>query len=226
MSHKHTIWALHGFLGRPEDFQNLPDLTAKAPNIFDSEITSLKGWAHTFNLTLRGSSVLLGYSMGGRLALHCLLDNPRIFEAAILLAPHPGLENSQERSLRLNHDRIWAERFRQEPWPTLIHDWNQQPIFKGSSPQKRLEHDFCRQQLARCLDHFSLGRQEHLTPQINELKLPILWLHAEAEGKNIQGLSLRHPQSKIMPMKGGHRFLFEHSAEVSQVIYRFLLDLQ
>ena len=56
-----------------------------------------------------GKRALAGYSMGGRLALHALLEGGA-WDAAILIAPHPGLETGEERAARREADALWASR--------------------------------------------------------------------------------------------------------------------
>lgn len=124
------MWALPGFLGRENDwdFLKLPltpvSITAKS---------SFLTWAQEFNQQVSGSdNILIGYSMGARLALHALLDQPKKWQAAILLSCHPGLKEPQD---RLEQDKKWARRFETEPWESLMAEWNAQ-IVLASYPLK------------------------------------------------------------------------------------------
>lgn len=56
-----------------------------------------------------GRKILVGYSMGGRLALHALLEGG-LWDAAILISPHPGLESEEERAARRAGDAEWGSR--------------------------------------------------------------------------------------------------------------------
>ena len=155
------IFALHGFLGSPSDWQLLekafPKAKLHAVDLFDKRYSqSLIDWAKSFNESAKqsnGKRILIGYSLGGRLALHALLDNPSLWSAAILISANPGLKSEQERSDRLASDSRWASRFLIESWDVLLDDWNKQPIFANDSFSfQRCEKDFSRAQLAEALE--------------------------------------------------------------------------
>jgi len=79
-----TIVALHGFLGRPSDWDFLRD-------------AGLDVDARELDDIPRSGETLLGYSMGGRLALHALLDGAK-FERAVIVSSGLGLENEADRA--------------------------------------------------------------------------------------------------------------------------------
>lgn len=218
------ILALHGFLGSPADFKPLALSGLYAPSIFNLAPTSFSSWLQRFLQPC--PAIIMGYSMGGRIALHALVDNPNQFKAAIIIAAHPGLKSEQERAQRRECDRQWAERFRQEAWNDLMHAWNQQPVLRSSRPRFPRETDFSRTTLAHYLRYFSLAEQEYLTPRINNLDIPILWLTPACEEKAIAGLRLKHPQSKLVLINEvGHRFLVDNPDLVSSCVSKFLAGI-
>lgn len=220
------ITALHGFLGRPSDFDHLGLQNIYAPDLFLTGPDRIDRWAKRFNRTSPKNSVLLGYSMGGRLALHCLLDAPTRYRAAIILAAHPGLSCPHNRSIRRDEDRNWALKFLQEPWAKLMDDWNDQGVLNGCRRVARHEHHYQRRALASCLRHFSLGEQADMSPAISRLELPILWMMPENESIRIKNVALLNPSSEIVLLKrANHRFLFEQPKEVSNIIKNFLFRL-
>lgn len=217
------IIALHGFLGKPVDFKPLNLDNLIAPHIFLTPTESLSMWAKRFNQTVKRGSILLGYSMGARLALHCLIDDPTLFKAAIIMAAHPGIKNPHERNLRLYSDYVWAEHFLRAPWAELLSAWNSSKALKSSPPLMREEHDFHRPSLRGSLRSFSLGHQCYLPPAINELSLPILWLFAAEESTKCADVFLKHKKSRKIAMeKGGHRFMFESPLLINYKIQKFL----
>lgn len=216
------IIALHGFLGEPKDFSAF-DLDIDAPKIASWSLSSLNEWACGFNQWLK-SPVVLGYSMGGRLALHSLIKNPEI-KAAIIIAAHPGLSDADIKSSRLQADKSWAQRFLSEPWSELIAAWNEQAIFNKSKVLIRHEEDFNRSELAGFLDNFSLGRQDDLLLAINQLPLPILWLAPMSEREKIAGLNFKNSRSRLMLIDGGHRFIFDDPKKYSLLIKEFLASV-
>jgi pimeloyl-ACP methyl ester carboxylesterase len=208
------IIALHGFLGEKKDFGLLnlpifvPRLRPKAQNF--------KDWADDFNRSFN-YEILLGYSLGGRLALYCLLRKK--YKAAIIIAAHPGLKEPM-RAQRLLFDKLWAQRFLKDPWDKLMKDWNGQEIFKQQEIF-RDEKNFNRKELSLWLDRFSLGRQEHLISEINLLTIPILWIQPESEKDKLLGLKLKNSLSKICLRPGGHRLHLEDK-NLSKIIEEFL----
>lgn len=219
--HHHLI-GLHGFLGTPNDLSslNLPSLIA--PNIFSLPIAPFFSWARRFNSMWRDGGVLLGYSMGGRLALHCLLDDPKKYRSAIIVAAHPGLVYERDRVMRIDNDRRWGRKFLYEPWREVVDEWNSLPVLKSSKAFVREERDFSRGDLDRALNYFSLGRQDFLTPKINRLPMPILWVSPRNEADKLCGLSFKNPHSQIIFYDGGHRFIFEHPTYITRLIEQFI----
>lgn len=217
------IIALHGFLGHPRDFKPLSLNGLIAPNIFCTPLCPLEPWARRFNSIVADQPILMGYSMGGRLALHCLLGDPKIFKAAIILAAHPGLNDQQLRRERSAYDGIWATEFLKTPWASLMREWDKAPALCSSKAIVRAETDFSRRALASSLRYFSLGRQQFLAPKINELSLPILWLSPENEAEKVASIKLSNPNSEMVQIRrGGHRFMFEDPQLVANLINRFL----
>ena len=76
--------------------------------------------------------ILLGYSMGGRLALHYVLQSGiplGDLRGVIVEGANFGLSNAQEKVLRWQQDLLWAERFCHETPQVVLQDWYQQPVF-------------------------------------------------------------------------------------------------
>lgn len=218
----YPLIALSGFLGLPSDFRQLK-LELWSPMLYRSEPGPLKLWARRFNRGLNRSCVIMGYSMGGRLALHALLANPKQYRAAIIIAAHPGLSTPRARALRLEHDLVWAQRFKTLAWSELLKLWEQRPVLRSSMKIKRHEQDYCRQNLARTLRYFSLGNQDYLIPAINQLTQPILWLSPQSESEPLMHLKLAHHHSKlILVPNSGHRLIFEQAHLIASSIRKFL----
>ena len=97
------IWCLHGALGSYRDWDFLSeDLSDVQPVDLwqDFPELELSAWAEAFCSHVQGCDqrpVLLGYSMGGRLALHALLARPTLWQSAIVVSAHPGLAAVEER---------------------------------------------------------------------------------------------------------------------------------
>lgn len=175
------IRTLSGFLGLPNDWDFLP-------------------WPHSPD---RGE-ILLGYSMGGRLALQ-LLERQRFARAIIVSA---GLNAPDPE--RRKRDEEWARRFERDPWPQLMRDWNAQPVFGGHALERR-EEDYDRAELARQLREFSPAMLP--PPLLEQIETPVLWIAGERDAKYVDiarraVARLPHAELWICP-NAGHRVPWE-----------------
>jgi 2-succinyl-6-hydroxy-2,4-cyclohexadiene-1-carboxylate synthase len=148
------IRTLSGFLGLPADWDFLP-------------------WPHSPH----EGDVLLGYSMGGRLALQ-LVERERFTCAVIVSA---GLNASDEE--RRARDEQWARRFESEEWSSLMDAWNAQPVFGGHAISRH-EADYDRAELARQLREWSPAVLP--PPRLEEIVTPILWIAGERDRKYVE----------------------------------------
>lgn len=180
-----NLFALHGFLGCPTDWKMFDIINH--PIEIEHEELDLWAWSHAFNSRITrntGKNILLGYSLGGRLAMHALLSKPSVWDAAILISAHPGLASSTERAARLKDDQLWKQRFLEDPWDLLICDWNNKAVFGGQpSPFSRLEAEVDRNKLSQQLTNWSLGNQEPLLNRLSKLSIPLLILAGELDTK-------------------------------------------
>lgn len=121
--------------------------------------------------------VLLGYSMGGRLALHALLDRPAgPWQAAVIVSAHPGLEDEQQRVQRRATDADWAAKALRGDWAGLLDEWNSQPVLADGPAPDRAGLIRRRQMVARSFVDWSLGAQAPLWSSLGGIKLPVLWV--------------------------------------------------
>lgn len=230
------ILALHGFLGLPSDWDQI-DFGAPVETIdLWSEVSStddIARWALTFNSYVRSlraaKPVLLGYSMGGRLAMQALLQAPELYRAAVIVSAHPGLTNEGERADRLASDQKWAERFRTEEWSALMAAWQGQGVLKPSSEAQiemiRREREFDREDLARALEIWSLGRQPDLRSLLSSLQVPVLFMSGSEDAKftRLLGeLQLTPKQALRVIENAGHRVPWEQPQSFISAVREFL----
>ena len=145
------VVALHGFFGTPDDWRTAlhpledkidlvtPDLAVWATR---AGVTDFETFASQFNRSVRllveesGDQVLItGYSLGARLAAHCLLDEPDLYQAGIFISMNPGIIGGdfQSRRDRVAFDSAWSDRMRREPWEKTWKAWNEQEVLKPGS---------------------------------------------------------------------------------------------
>ncbi len=159
------IFFLHGFLGTPKDwdplfsFLSLPSYSA----------LPLPGHCHTpFSPHFLPSTPgvpfsLVGYSMGGRLALRYAAQHPRNVKKLVLISTHPGLRSPEEKKERRNSDALWARLLCENPIDEFLQRWYDQPIFNGFKPDFSMRRDHDPLCLAQSLLHYGLGKQPFLS---------------------------------------------------------------
>ncbi len=222
-----TTFALHGNLGTTVDWQRYDffhgksealDLWAEADRGL-----GLEAWAQNFCTRVRDEQVgdakpwLAGYSLGGRLAMHAIVEAPEMWSGAVIISAHPGLADEAERELRRQRDVEWAEKARGESWLDFLDEWNAQPVLDGEP-----EADFLEQQrhlagrsecVARGFELWSLGSQRDLSDRLAACLFPVLWLTGSRDttftdlGAEMSDLL---PNSEHRVLDGcGHRILQE-----------------
>lgn len=226
------IWALPGFLGLKSDWNVFDFQNLQAFDPCEFRWNSLSEWGRKFNqLHARHSvvrPVLMGYSLGGRLALHALIEDPSLWLSAIIISAHPGLEVEEDLLERTQSDEKWAFRFEKENRESVLNDWNNQSVFKNAGFHfDRKEKDYIFSDLLHVLQAGSLGLQANLRQKIHQLNLPILWINGEKDEKfckAAQSIQLRHPLSKkVIVPQAGHRAPWEQPEIFRQLIQNFIL---
>lgn len=222
------IWTISGFLGLPSDWEFLKPLNVQPFDINHFSWKSLSDWGRKFNQHVKNTppSILIGYSLGGRLALHSLLDNPSQWKGAVIISSHPGLQDPQEKAKRLEQDRHWANKFQTEDWATLMKTWNEQKLFTHDFAVERKERNYKRDKLSQTLINGSLGGQEDLREAISRLQIPILWLTGSKDNyysSLAKSLSLQHPFSRWIQVEGaGHRIPWTHRDVIHNICADYL----
>lgn len=193
---------LHGLLGDRHDWQPLlaclPGVDALALDLpghgreAARPLRRLADFPAWLNARLQAEGILryhlLGYSLGGRLALYHAADGAPGLLSLILEGAHPGLAALAERRERARQDALWARRFYHEPLEKVLADWYRQPVFAELSDAQRIQLIEARRQndgrrLARTYCATSLARQPDLAPWLAETRLPLAYLHGQQDGK-------------------------------------------
>ncbi len=79
----------------------------------------------------QGEALLLGYSLGGRIALYTAFSG--FFRALILESASPGLEDPVEREQRRISDEVLAASIERDGVQAFIDRWDKQPLFASQS---------------------------------------------------------------------------------------------
>jgi 2-succinyl-6-hydroxy-2,4-cyclohexadiene-1-carboxylate synthase len=228
-----TVFALHGFLGSPDDWHEMfPDaIKVDILKFLDVEHVGMQNSASKFNTFAKGFEsprVMVGYSLGGRLAMHALIDDPSLWSAAIIISSHLGLKTPLERQQRLETDQEWADSFLTASWLDLMTKWNAQKLFAGENIPRE-ESNYCRKQLSDVLKFWSLGHQEDLKTRIEGLQIPILWIAGEKDlhfSNLAKVIRLAHPKSQISIVpKVGHRVPWSNKNLFQNLTQKFINEI-
>ena len=134
---------LHGFMGSSDDWTllNYPEglpvyaldlpghgLSADdSPTQYDFETLAQTIYKCVYSAFSERVN-LVGYSMGGRIALSVAHFYPALVESVILESASPGISDIQSRAARLEQDRIRSEKLFSDP-EEFISSWFENPLF-------------------------------------------------------------------------------------------------
>ncbi|MBP1693448.1 MAG: 2-succinyl-6-hydroxy-2,4-cyclohexadiene-1-carboxylate synthase [Chloroflexi bacterium] len=245
---------LHGFLGNGAEWEFLqkdfeknyycifPDLPGHGANLGilpDRALTF--GWmAHGLARTLEQleiSSVhLVGYSLGGRLALYFATAYPGRVISLTLESASPGLAGKLERRERRQLDAQRALEIRNLGLAAFLDSWYQMPLFASLRRQperlagmkaRRLAND--PQEIARVVSELSPGCQPSLWGKLTNIQTAVLLLAGSFDEKYLALVRLmadRLPASKVsMAPKAGHNIHLEAPEWYIQELQDFLSTL-
>lgn len=230
------VVAIHGFLGQSSDFSFLEDSLRStrddvriwAPELFAPESPwqpqgrSLDSWAQSVNHYLSNEysgfqKVVVGYSLGGRLALQLVLAQPQMWKGSLFISSNLLPISTEDCESRKYWDKKWADRFRSENWDSVVQSWNELPLFSrdGTSMTPRFEEDFARESLAEALENWSPVHQKVLSrSQLNQFQNShsVVGLDDQKYLAIQERLGELNSTLSLHQVEGGHRLLNEQSA--------------
>lgn len=177
-----------------------------------------------------GSSIYVGYSMGGRLCLRLAVERPDLVKALVLVGTSPGLAGPKERSGRLDADRRLAADIERMGTHAFLDRWLAQPTFATLEPTAvDLEARRANPSsgLASALLLLGTGTQEPLWEHLGELSMPVLLVSGGLDPKF--GLLAGRmagsigDNAKVLTVAGtGHAPHLEQPKKFCQMVWRFL----
>jgi 2-succinyl-6-hydroxy-2,4-cyclohexadiene-1-carboxylate synthase len=131
---------------------------------------------------------LVGYSQGGRIALHAALAMPKRVARLVLIGASPGLEDQTERDQRRKADERLAASLETLTIEQFAQTWAQTPVLAGASAEvaKAANRDRLRsvpQGLAAALRGLGTGALEPVWSRLPELAMPTSILVGERDQK-------------------------------------------
>ena len=141
-----------------------------------------------------GAAHVLGYSMGGRLALWLATRRPQRVRGLILESASPGIEDEAERRRRVASDEALAGRILAHGVEAFVDEWQRQPLLRPAphvSAERRAAQRAERLDnqpvgLANSLRGMGAGRQPPLWSSLPQLGLPVTLLVGEHDARYVE----------------------------------------
>ncbi len=243
------ILFLHGFMGRGDNFYEIIETLSDKFCCVTVDLpghgkTRIFGGDECYQMSHTAQGLielldelgivrcyLLGYSMGGRLALYLTLHFPDRFEKVILESASPGLESAEGRSQRRHRDEILAQQLETGDFYSFLSQWYQQPLFHSVRHhpsfdrlfQNRLQNQ--PKTLATSLRQMGSGCQPSLWELLPSHSVPLLLLVGEWDCKFQE---INHKITEVCPVAqleiipdSGHTIHWENPSVYLKSVIKF-----
>ncbi|MEK7693277.1 MAG: 2-succinyl-6-hydroxy-2,4-cyclohexadiene-1-carboxylate synthase [Chloroflexota bacterium] len=179
-------------------------------------------------------AAVLGYSMGGRVALQFALAAPDRVAALVLESASPGIDDAGDRAARVAADRALADGIEGDGVQAFVDHWEALPMWATQAAlpdevRERLRAQRLRNSasgLANSLRGMGAGAQEPVLNRLDELRMPVLLIAGEQDTKYRQ---LAHDMREhirnahINIVEGaGHAAHLERPAAFAPLVKEFL----
>lgn len=207
-----TIVLLHGFTGSTQTWQKvaalLPsnirciavDLIGHGKTVAPVEVAQysiafqIELLHELFHVLQLEKFSLIGYSMGGRVALSYAVRYPSQLTHLILESASPGLVDKQQRSIRKQADDTLAEKIIANGMESFVNQWENIPLFASQKllpvdVQQEVRQERMEQRaigLANSLRGMGTGVMPALWDSLATLAMPVTLLTGELDEKFIQ----------------------------------------
>ena len=250
---KPLILFLHGFMGNINEFDEAIKLLAEDFSYLTLDLpghgkTQVLGGDEYYKIEPTAQAIinlldelkidkcyLIGYSMGGRLALYLTLYFPERFIKVILESASPGLATEADRLERVRRDAQIAKKLSRSiiktDFATFLSNWYSQPIFGSikNHPEferlleNRLQNHLT--ELTKSLQFMGTGNQPSLWEKLKDNTIPLLLVVSENDEKfrdiNTEMANIcKIAQLKVIS-NTAHNIHFENTVEFVQNIREF-----
>ncbi|MEQ8674238.1 MAG: 2-succinyl-6-hydroxy-2,4-cyclohexadiene-1-carboxylate synthase [Aggregatilineales bacterium] len=216
------IVLLHGFTGSKANWRHLIPTLAQAHTVITIDLpghgdTDKPDDPHRYRMEYVSSDVvklicamttspiaLLGYSMGGRLAIYIAAHYPHEINRLILESASPGLLTEEQRLQRQQSDEQLAERIERDGITSFVDYWENIALFASQkslpeSTQRELHEQRLNNSptgLANSLRGMGTGIQPTLWGKLSAIHQPTLLITGELDTKFH---AIAHQMKKEMP---------------------------
>ena len=246
-----VILFLHGFLGDCHEFDSViaqlkDQFCCLSLDLPGHGQTQVKGGDRDYAMPNTAQAIvgllqalaistcrLVGYSMGGRLALYLALHFPQYFTQVVLESASPGLKTPEAQAEGDESDWRLAAELETTDLPTFLSRWYRQPLFASFRQHPEFEQ-ICQRRsqnnprkLAQSLRYLSTGRQPSLWQPLTGNQVPLLLLVGEYDTKFVAintEMAEQCEVAKLSIVPGcGHNIHTESPQLFSQLLQQFLL---
>lgn len=252
---------LHGFGGAPASWDafrsQLPgELRVCAPELLghgvptgtdDRFVFEIERLSNTLDTLAAGEAVegwwLVGYSMGGRLALGVLADQAlggrcgHPIVGATLIGANPGLENRERRAERCAADERWAQILEGQGTKAFLEEWRDLPLFASQSrlpasvldAQRRITMALDAVELAGAMRALSLGRMPPYFDVLERIHQPVDWVVGALDLKFSslaeRAVSRMNRARLVSVPHVGHNVVLEAPGQLAQIVTSRIREL-
>lgn len=179
-------------------------------------------------------TAVLGYSMGGRVALQFALRAPERLWALMLESTSPGIEDVAEREDRVRSDNALADDIEREGIAAFVDRWQALPLFATQDRLPTSVREELRRQrlqnspigLANSLRGAGAGVADPVLSRLGEIDIPTLLIAGALDQKYValahkMGDALPCVRTRIVP-GAGHTTHMEQPDSFDRVVREFL----
>ncbi len=180
------------------------------------------------------SANLVGYSMGGRVALHLATAAPDRVRSMILESSSPGIADPIERQKRVAADNLLADYIERNGVDAFVDRWESLPLFESQRNLPVAVRAALRGQrlqnnplgLTNCLRGMGAGRQESLWPRLSSIEMPVLLVAGQLDVKYCRiarEMANLLPNARLVILeKSGHAVHLERPTAFDREVLEFL----
>ncbi|MEZ5375649.1 MAG: alpha/beta fold hydrolase [Acidimicrobiales bacterium] len=234
IGHGPRVVLLHGFTQNRRCWGAIPEQLATshevvlvdAPGHGESAHDDADLWTAAELLAeVGGRATYVGYSMGGRMALHLALEHPELVDGLVLIGATAGLTTEEERATRRAADEVLAQRIETGPLRAFLEDWLANPLFATLPAESRrlAERETNRPAgLAASLRACGTGNQDPLWDRLAELAMPVV-LVAGSTDEKFTALAHRMAEAiganaRVVIEPGSHAVHLEDDAAIARAL--------
>jgi 2-succinyl-6-hydroxy-2,4-cyclohexadiene-1-carboxylate synthase len=182
--------------------------------------------------TRGGHAVYVGYSMGGRLALHLALDRPDLVAGLVLVSASPGIADPVARAERAEADARLAADVEREGVAVFLERWLAQPLFAAlSRDEAALDQRIATSSVVGLVHQLTVlgqGAMPDAWARLEELSMPVLLVTGAGDTKYAEigaEMHRRSPRLEHTTIPGGHALLLEQPLALAERINEFVHEL-